>query len=148
MIPSLVVTADPAVRDIVKVGLEQTGAFQVDTAEDAWALEMARSKPYRVVIVDGVLSDGSDGLEVLRLVREASGHAELLHIVRSRSEVKQLTADKQALGLYGFVVLPVEPLEFFGMLARLLERLGSAPTRETVSVSGAKAAAVPQPAHV
>jgi DNA-binding response OmpR family regulator len=78
MIPCLLVTADTAVRDVLKVGLDQTGAFQVDVAEDQWAVEMAKSKAYRVVVADASLSDGSDGLELLRKVREVSHDAELL----------------------------------------------------------------------
>lgn len=127
MIPCLLVTADTAVRDVLKVGLDQTGAFQVDVAEDQWAVEMAKSKAYRVVVADAALSDGSDGLELLRKVREVSQDAELLYIARNRNQSRHLSRDKQALGLYGFVHVPVEPLEYYRTLARLLDRLGGLP---------------------
>lgn len=129
MIPCLLVTADTAVRDVLKTGLDQTGGFAVDVAEDQWAVEMARSKPYRVVIADTSLADGSDGLELLRKIREVSQDAELLYIARNRNQSRHLNRDKQALGLYGFVHVPVDPLEYFRTLARLLERLGGAPSQ-------------------
>lgn len=126
MIPCLLVTADPIARDLVKVGLEQTQAFEVDVAEDAWAVEMARSKVYRVAIVDAELA-AADGLEILRQIREVRGDAELLLIARNRNQTRHLLRDKQQLALYGFVYLPVDPLEFFKMTARLLERIGALP---------------------
>lgn len=125
MIPCLLVTADTAVRDVLKVGLEQTGAFQVDVAEDQWAVEMARSKPYRVVLADTSLGDGTDGLDLLRKVRDISTEAELLFIARNRNQSRHLGRDKQQLGLYGFIHVPVEPQEYFSTLARLLDRLGT-----------------------
>ena len=126
MIPCLVVTADPAARDVIKVGLDHTQSFQVDVAEDEWAVEMARSKPYRVVIADADLT-ALDGLELLRRVREVRPEAELLLIARNRNQTRHLLRDKQQLALYGFVHLPVDPLEFFKMTVRLLERIGAIP---------------------
>lgn len=125
MIPCLLITADTSVRDQIKVGLDQTGAFQVDTAEDTWAVEMAKNKGYRVVIADTSLGDGADGLEILRRIREVSSDAELLFIARNRNQSRQLTRDKQQIGLYGFFHVPVDTLEFYGTLARLLDRLGA-----------------------
>lgn len=126
MIACLLVTADTAVRDVLKVGLDQTGAFDVDLAEDQWAVEMAKSKAYRVVIADTSLGDGTDGLELLRRIRDVSPDAELLYIARNRNQSRHLNRDKQSLGLYGFVHVPVEPLEYYRTLARLLERMGAA----------------------
>jgi DNA-binding response OmpR family regulator len=126
MISCLLVTADPVARDLIKVGLEQTQAFDVDVAEDTWAVEMARSKIYRVVIADAELA-AADGLEILRQIREVRGDAELLLIARNRNQTRHLMRDKQQLALYGFVHIPVDPLEFFKMTARLLERIGALP---------------------
>jgi CheY-like chemotaxis protein len=125
MIPCLLITADPAVRDTVKVGLDQLGSFEIELAEDMWAVEMVRNRPYRVVVCDATLADGSDGLEVLRRIREVSGDAELLFICRDRTLGRNLGREKQQLGLYGVLYVPVEPVEFFRTLARLMERLGA-----------------------
>lgn len=124
MIQCLVVTGDPAARDIVRAGLEETQAFEVDAAEDAWALDMAETRPYRVIVADGTLADGADGLELLRKMRERLPSAELLLITRNRNQARYQSRDKQHLGLYGYIHLPVEPVEFFRTTSRLLERLG------------------------
>ena len=125
MIRCLIVTADKTVRDTVKVGLDQTQAFEVECAEDAWALEMVRASPYQVVVADSTLGDGSDGIELLRRVRDVSADAELLLVTRSKTQNRYLTRDKQQLGIYAFLQAPIEPFEFFKVVARLLERLGT-----------------------
>jgi CheY-like chemotaxis protein len=86
MIRCLLVAGDKEARDVIKVGLEQTGAFEIETAEDAWAFEMVKTTPYRVVVVDTTLSDGGDGIELLRRVREALPQAELLLISRGEGQ--------------------------------------------------------------
>lgn len=124
MIQCLVITGDPAARDVVRTGLEQTQACEVDVAEDAWALEMAETRPYRVVVADGTLADGADGLDVLKKMRERLPEAELLLITRNRNQARYLARDKQQLGLTGYVHLPVDAGEFFKTIARVLERVG------------------------
>ena len=124
MIQCLVITGDPAARDVVRTGLEETGACEVDVAEDAWAVELADARPYRIVVADGTLADGSDGLDLLRKMREKLPEAELLLITRNRNQARYLARDKQQLGLSAYIHLPVETGEFFKGLARVLERLG------------------------
>ena len=126
MIQCLLVAGDKPASDTIKVGLDQTGAFEVDTAEDQWAEEMAKAKTYQVVIADTTLADGSDGLELLRKVRTALPSAELLMIARNKGQSRYLTQDKQALGIYAFLQFPIEKVEFFKTLARLVERVGDA----------------------
>jgi DNA-binding NtrC family response regulator len=125
MIPCLLVAGEKQARDTIKVGLEQTSAFQVDTAEDHWAVEMAKAKSYQVVIADSTLSDGSDGLEFLAKVRELLPEAELLLIGRSQVQSRYVTRDKQKLGIYALLQFPLETLDFFKTIARLLDRLAA-----------------------
>ena len=123
----LLVAGEKQARDAIKVGLDQTGAFEVDVAEDAWAVEMAKAKAYQVVIADTTLADGGDGLELLRRVREVAPDAELLLIARNKAQSRYLTRDKQQLGIYAFVHFPIETLDFFRTISRLLERLAGGP---------------------
>lgn len=127
MIQCLLVAGDKPARDTIKVGLDQTGAFHVDAADDVWAVEMAKAKKYQVVIADTSLADGSDGLELLRKIREALPDAELLLIARNKGQSRYLTRDKQQLGIYAFLHIPVETLDFFKTIGRLLERLVDGP---------------------
>jgi DNA-binding NtrC family response regulator len=123
MIPCLLIAGDRESRDVVKVGLEQTGAFEIETAEDGWAFEMVKTKPYRVVVVDTVLADGGDGIALLRRVREALPQAELLLIARADGPVAG--KDKKEHGVYAFIPYPVVALDFFKTVARLIDRINA-----------------------
>lgn len=123
MIPCLLVTSDKGVRDVLKVGLEQTQTFTVDTVDDTWATEMVRSKPYEVVIVDPQRADGGDGTQILTEIRGLAPDANLLLVARGRSQNRFLARERQQLGIYALVHVPVEPVEFFETIARLLERI-------------------------
>jgi DNA-binding NtrC family response regulator len=129
MIPCLFVAGDRQVRDVVKVGLEQAGAFALDMADDAWAIEMVRARRYQVVIADSTLADGSDGLDFLTEVRNALPDAELLLVARGKAQGRLASRDKQKLGVYAAIAFPVDSLEFFRTLGRLLDRLGHATAR-------------------
>jgi len=124
MIRCLLVTGDKAVRDIVKVGLDQMGGFAVDTAEDAWAFEMIRAKTYAVVVADTTLADGGDGIELLRTVRTSLPDAELLLVARDADRAAK-ARDKQEFGVYSFLSYPVDAGEFYKTIARLAERVAS-----------------------
>ena len=126
MIPCLLVAGDRQVRDVVKVGLDQTGAFALDLAEDVWAIEMVKSRRYQVVIADSTLADGADGLDFLTEVREALPEAELLLVARGKAGGRLASRDKQKLGVYAAIAFPVDPVEFFRTLGRLLDRLNHA----------------------
>lgn len=140
MIPCLLVAGEKQARDAVKVGLDQTGAFQVDVAEDAWAVEIAKTKPYQVVVADTTLGDGTDGLDFLAKVREVLPEAELLLVARSKVQGRLVTRDKQKLGIYALIQFPVETLDFFKTIGRLLDRLAGA---QTAAAPAAVAAAAP-----
>ena len=126
MIPCLFVSGDRQVHDVVKVGLDQTGAFALDLADDAWALDMVKARRYQVVIADSTLSDGSDGLDFLTEVRAVLPDAELLLVARGKGKERLASRDKQKLGVYAAIAFPVDTLEFFKTLGRLLDRLGHA----------------------
>jgi DNA-binding NtrC family response regulator len=135
MIRCLLVAGDKEARDIVKVGLEQTAAFEVETAEDAWAFEMVKARPYQVVVADATLADGGDGVELLRRIREALPQAELLLIARPQGAAKPTATDrikdKKEFDVYASISYPIDAGAFFRTIARLMERLqtgGRAPT--------------------
>jgi DNA-binding NtrC family response regulator len=127
MIRCLLVAADKQARDIIKVGLDQTGAFETDVAEDAWAIEIAKTRRHQVVIADSTLADGSDGMEFLGRIREVLPEAELLLLGRSKVQSRYVTRDKQKLGIYALVPYPIETLGFFKTIGRLIDRLTAAP---------------------
>ncbi len=129
MIRCLLVAGDKEARDIVKVGLDQTAAFDVETAEDAWAFEMVKARPYQVVVADATLADGGDGVELLRRIREALPQAELLLIARkdkdgaNRPAGKDKVKDKKEFDVYASIAHPIVAADFFRTIARLMDRL-------------------------
>jgi len=125
MIRCLLIAGDKEARDVIKVGLEQAGAFEIETAEDAWAFEMVKTKPYQVVVVDTTLADGGDGFELLRRVREALPQAEILLVSRAENQSRVAGKDKKEFGVYAFVPYPVDTLDFFKTIARLVDRLNA-----------------------
>jgi DNA-binding NtrC family response regulator len=143
MILCLLVAGEKQARDTVKVGLEQTNAFEIDTAEDQWAVEMAKAKTYQVVIADSTLGDGTDGLEFLAKIREVLPDAELLLIGRSKVQSRYVTRDKQKLGIYALLQFPLETLDFFKTIARLLDRLAATPAPGAAANAAAAAATAP-----
>jgi DNA-binding NtrC family response regulator len=137
MIPCLLVAGEKQARDTIRVGLDQTNAFEVDTADDQWAVEMTKAKTYQVVIADSTLADGTDGLEFLAKIREVLPEAELLLIGRSKVQNRYVTRDKQKLGIYALLQFPLETLDFFKTIARLLDRLAAAPAPGAASAPAA-----------
>ena len=127
MFRCLLVTGDKAVRDIVKVGLEQVGGFAVDTAEDAWAFEMVRAKTYQLVVADTTLADGGDGMELLRTVRETLPDAELLLVCRDAADRAAKARDKAEFSVYSFLAHPIDAGDFFKTIARLVDRFSTRP---------------------
>jgi DNA-binding NtrC family response regulator len=125
MMNCLIVSGDREARDLIKVGLEQTGVFEVETAEDGWGFEAVKTKPFRVVVVDTALADGGDGIELLRRVREAQPQSELLLVSRDKGDGRPQGRDKQAFGVYAFIPFPIDATEFFKTIARLVDRLNA-----------------------
>ncbi len=123
MIRCLLVTGDKAVRDSVKVGLEQTQAYEVDVVENNWALDAAKNNEYAAVVCECQLSDGRDGLELLSDIRGLLPDASFLLISRTRTQSRYLSREKQTLGINGFIQIPIEPAEFFRSVIRLAEKI-------------------------
>lgn len=123
MIRCLLVTGDQSVRDLVKAGLDQTQSFAVDFAQDSWARELVRSTDYRVVIADGTLADGSEGVELLAEVRRILPDSELVLLTRSRTQSRYLAREKQSVGIHAFLQIPVEPRAFFKAIGGLVKKV-------------------------
>ncbi|MHC4472703.1 MAG: response regulator [Planctomycetota bacterium] len=122
MIKVLLIESDPKTRDIITVGLDQFQVFDVDHAEDAWGVEMAREGSYDLMLVNLELGKGVDGLDIVKEIREFDDKAEIVLITRGRSS-KLLSKEKAAQNIFALLTQPVEEQPFFKLLARVRERI-------------------------
>lgn len=124
MIKSLLIESDPKNRDIIRTGLDQFQVFAVDCAEDAWGVDMAREKPYDLVVVDLELGGRADGMAVVRQIREFDQDAEIVLITRGRSS-RLLSKEKAVSNIFALLPLPLDEVGFFKLLARVRDRIES-----------------------
>jgi CheY-like chemotaxis protein len=128
MIRSLLITADKAIRDVVKIGLEQTQNHEVTVVEDNWALETVKSAGFDLVLCESTLSDGRDGVDLLTQIRTYLPEAAFMLITRTRTQSRYLARERQSLGISAFVQIPIEPVDFFRAIGRVSERVGATAT--------------------
>jgi DNA-binding NarL/FixJ family response regulator len=126
MIRCLLITPERTVRDQIRVGLEQTQAFEIEWVSDDCAVEAVRTNDYDAVICDTSLADGGDGLELVGELRPILPDATFMLITRTRTQSRYLSRERQSLGVAGFLQVPIEPVDFFRSVARLAERLQAA----------------------
>jgi DNA-binding response OmpR family regulator len=119
---ALLIEADPKNRDIIRTGLDQFQAFQVDHAVDDWGVDMAREKQYDLILVDLELANGADGMTVIKSIREFDSKVEIILITRGRTS-RLLSKEKQTSNLFGLLHLPIEEMSFFKLLARARDRM-------------------------
>ena len=122
MMKALLIEGDPKNRDLIRTGIDQFEAFQVDLAVDEWGVEMAREKPYDLILVDLELPNGSDGMKVVKDIREFDQNAEIILITRGRTS-KLLSKEKQNSNLFGLLPVPIEEVSFFKLLSRARDRI-------------------------
>ena len=117
----LLVEADHAIRDRVKVAVQQFDGASVDTAEDAWALELARSNAYEMLVISDQLQEPGDGIKLLQALRSDGfmGPAILLSRGREGGEIK----DREAVNVSAVLTVPPDTVEIFKALVAAQDRL-------------------------
>ncbi len=123
----LLVEADHVVRDRVKVALQQFDGITVDTAEDSWALELAKENAYELVAISDQLQDAGDGLKLLKELRAGGLLGPAVAISRDNGEAA--AKEKDALGIASVVVVPPDTVEIFKALVAAQGRLSGKPLR-------------------
>ncbi len=82
----LIVEKDHMIRDRIKVALQQFEGTTVDTAEDSWALELAKENVYDLLVITDRLDAPGDGLELMKQLREGGLTAPAILLGRDRME--------------------------------------------------------------
>ena len=114
----LLIDDDQASRRALSASLGRSGD-EVDLAEDLPAArQLARSRPYDLLVCDARLPRGGAGLH--DEARERSPHAAVV-LVSAFATVEQVHASLQQ-GVYDFLLKPVEPQHVAALLARVRER--------------------------
>ena len=122
MIKVLLIESDPKTRDIIEVGLDNFQAFEVDHADDAWAVDMAKEKAYDLVIVNIELANRVDGMDVVRQIREGDQEVEIIVITKGKSS-RLLSKEKAVCGVFALLPTPIEELSFFKLIGRVRDRI-------------------------
>lgn len=129
----LFVEDDEVIRDTVRIALQRYG-FTVSTAADGLTgLELFRSAPPDLVLLDVMLPE-LDGIGLCRRIREYSLAPILM--VTARGHDLDVISGLEA-GADDYVVKPCESAVLVARIRSLLRRASSTPLREQVGRSGA-----------
>ena len=119
----LIVEGDSRTRDLLRVGLDTFPSFAVESVEPAWATEVVRDRNFDLVLLNLELPDGSDGLDLVRAIRETDARPEFILLTRGRSS-RFLSSQKNANNIFAFLTLPLDVAAFFKTIARARDRIG------------------------
>jgi two-component system response regulator HydG len=115
----LVVDDEPSMRTTLSILLKRKG-YQVSLAESgAEALQMLARGGYDMVLTD-LMMEGIDGIELLRRIKEADPHAEVLIFTAYGTIASAVEAMR--LGAYDYIGKPFDEEELLLKVARALER--------------------------
>jgi len=107
---ALIVEKDHNVRDRFKVALQQFEGTVVDTAEDAWALDLAKENAYDLLVISDRLEKAGDGLELLGQLREGGLLAPTVLLARDRNEE---SIAREVPAVAAVVACPPDTVEIF-----------------------------------
>ncbi len=119
----LLIESDPAVRDLIRVGLESFDSFDVDVADDHWGVEFVRDGRYDLVLLDLEIGTGaSDGFSLVGKIREYDEHPLIIALKPGRTS-RHLSREKNAHDVFALITLPLDVAGFFKTIARARDRV-------------------------
>ena len=128
----LVVETDHLIRDQVKVGLQQFAAFTVTCCEGYAGINLIRQRDFDAVFL-GVSEEPREARRMIEHLRGIRPKLDLI-VLASERVARDLAGDKQRLGIWSIHTTPIEVIDFFRLVSRVKERLGTGgapePTRE------------------
>ena len=116
----LLIEKDPLVRDQVKVGLQQVADVHVTVGVGYAGINEMRSKHCECVIL-AVDPRQKDTMKLLHHLRSFDTTTEIFVLTAPRN-VRDMAHDKSKYNIHSFMLTPINPKEFFGLLCRMLER--------------------------
>jgi two-component SAPR family response regulator len=104
------------------VGLENFQVFEVDHASDAWGVELFRESHYDLVIVNIELANHTDGMDIVRQIRDTDQDVEIILVTRGKSS-RLLSKEKAVSNIFALLSTPINERSFFKMLSRVRDRI-------------------------
>ena len=120
----LIVERDHNVRDRIKVALQQFEGTAVDTAEDSWALELAKENQYDLLIITDRLQNPGDGIELLKELRAGGLAAPAMLLSRDRGDV---SISRELPNVTAVLTVPPDTVEIFKAIVNVQQRMSSKP---------------------
>ena len=120
----LVVDDEPSIREVVSLYLEQMGFDATAVGDGQAALDLLRSDPPDLLILD-VMLPGVDGYEITRQVR-ASSEIPIILLTARKDEIDRILGLE--LGADDYVVKPFSPRELVSRVKAVLRRTQQTPT--------------------
>ncbi len=137
----LLLAEDNAVNREVTLELLRDTGLAVECAENGTrAVEMARERPYDIVLMDMQMPE-MDGLAATRAIRELPGWQTRPIVAMTANAFGEDRAAALAAGMNDHLAKPVTPEELFAMLLTWLDR--SAPDRRDAPAGGADVSHAP-----
>lgn len=116
----LLITSDTLLRDQIKVGLQQFPEFRVTCGENFSGVNMLRSAAFDHVFLE-LGNTPQDSLTLLKHLRSFDRETDAVALADART-IKDLGREKQRYGLTAFLHSPLDPNEFFKLVARIRAR--------------------------
>lgn len=116
-----VIERDKLIRDRVVVGLQQFPEFEVTTGTGYSAVDEVRQRDHEVVFLGVDELGNSEGMQLLDYLRELGRPIDIV-VMTPESNVRELAKQKARFNITSILTAPIEPTEFFRVVARLRER--------------------------
>jgi len=121
----LIIEDYPSIQQIYKQSLEKAGHTALTASNAATALELAKTHPLDLILLDLLLPD-MDGMELLRQLRQGKAAATKV-IVTSNMDTPQLQEQARQLGVVAYLLkATVTPRQLVSTVATVLEGKASA----------------------
>ncbi len=116
----LVLESNKRIRDQIVVGLQNFPEFAVDTGEGFGGLNLARGKAYDFLFIGTNCADDI-GMQMAQKFREAESDSGLI-LVTSAKKSKAHQQLRTRFDVLSMLYVPIEPADFFRLVARLRRR--------------------------
>ena len=118
---ALVAESNPTLRDQVVVGLEMIGGIEIETAERDHTIDLLTKKNYDFLVF-GLVATSKESFELLDTLQLLEEAPQII-VLAPEAAAKKVSINRQGSRLFSTVRVPIEPLEFYKTLSRLLRRL-------------------------